>query len=444
MMICFKKKKAKETEILTIQLAPKKSVKMDLGSFLTDNSIGGSWADEEVDMSSIGVPIAGSQGTTGARKEGIYQPQTGFRDNDDSRRERKEFPVPDQPPYRARVANLPWDVEEQDLGRFFEDRMQVQDVITDIKLPVDNMTGKLKGFGFVTFTERGLLEEALNLNMADLNGRKIFVNVAAPQRADVFDMDWRSARGGPMEGGRPPREEVEIDWSSARSSGGLPPRENRGDRGDRPERRPRREEPDIDWTSARSAGGLPPREDRADRGERPERRPRREEPDLDWGAVRSSAGTLPPREKSGRGERVERGERSERRPKKDEPEFDWGAARSSAGTLPPRERSTRTERQDKKQEPALDWKRGQGLEPRSNSKPSRANKKVDEEKKDNQPKPQKSSFDVLTVESDDEEAQPAKKAEEPKAEETTTGLENATSKLSVNNKEGEGWEVVGK
>ncbi|CUM45255.1 uncharacterized protein AC631_02516 [Debaryomyces fabryi] len=426
-----------ETEILTIELAPKKSVKMDLGSFLTDNSIGGSWADEEVDMSSIGVPITGSQASTSVRREGTYQPQGGFRDNEE-RRERKEFPIPDQPPYRARVANLPWDVEEQDLGRFFEDRMQVQDAISDIKLPVDNMTGKLKGFGFVTFAERALLEEALNLNMADLNGRKIFVNVAAPQRADVFDMDWRSARSGPMEGGRPPREEVEIDWSSARSSGGLPPRENRGDRG---ERRPRREEPEIDWSSARSSGGLPPREnrgERGERGERSERRPRREEPDLDWGAVRSSAGTLPPREKSGRGER------SERRPKKDEPEFDWSAARSSVSTLPPRERSARTERPDRKQEPALDWKRGQALDSRSNSKTSKANKKVDNEKKDNQPKPQKSSFDVLTVESDDEETQPEKEVEEPKAEQATTGLEEETSKLSVNNKEGEGWEVVGK
>ena len=82
------------------------------------------------------------------------------------------------------------------------------------------------------------------------------------------------------------------------------------------------------------------------------------------------------------------------------------------------------------------------MEPRSRS--SRSNKKADEEKKDNQPKPQKSSFDVLTVESDDEEAEPAKKDEEPNTEQTTTGLEEATSKLSVNNKEGEGWEVVGK
>jgi len=37
---------------------------MDLGAFLADDSLGGSWADEEVDMSSIGVAVQG--GSTAA------------------------------------------------------------------------------------------------------------------------------------------------------------------------------------------------------------------------------------------------------------------------------------------------------------------------------------------------------------------------------------------
>lgn len=388
---------------------PKKSVKMDLGSFLADDSLGGgSWADEEVDMSSIGVSLnTGSAPAPSHRSEETSQYQ-GYARDDEMRRERKEFPIPDHPPFRARIGNLPWEVTESSLTRFFEDRMQAKDIISDLKLPVDTATGRLKGFGFVTFSEREILEEALNLSMTDFNGRKIFVNVAAPQRQDVFDMDWRSARGSNASGRS---EEPDLDWGSARGSRTLPPRE-RSNRSDRP----RREEPDLDWSSARgSVGSLPPRE-RSNRSDRP----RREEPELDWGSARGSVATLPPRQRSARSDR----------PKKDD--FDWTSARGSG--LGP---SQGIDRKPRKQEPELDWKRGQALEPRS-----RANKQntVEEEQKD-EAKPKKSLYDVLAVDDESEEEEEEKK--ELKKEET--GLEKTTAKLQIDDsKEGEGWEVVGK
>ncbi|RLV96499.1 Eukaryotic translation initiation factor 4B [Spathaspora sp. JA1] len=420
---------------------------MDIGSFLADESLGGSsWADEEVDLNSIeayksttAAPIGTGAGT-GAVSSGwgaSDSGSTGFGGGE--RRERKEFPIPDQPPYRARVGNLPWDgISEDDVVRYFEDRMQAKDIISDLKLPTDRETGKLKGYAFVSFNERSILEEALNLNLSEFSGRRIFVNVAAPQRSE--DGDWK--RSGPLGGGR--REEPNFDWGSARNSqAALPPRERSfrgGERGDRPERPPRKEEPELDWGVARSSHAtLPPRErsfrERGDRGDRPER-PKKEEPELDWGVARSSHATLPPRERSFRGERGDRAER----PKKDEPELDWGVARSSHTTLPPRERSNRY----KKEEPELDWKRGQALQPRApKAAPAAAAQK--EDKKSEQPKPQKSSYSVLAgLEGDDdsEDEEEHQEQENPEVEQ----LEKDTANLTVadSKEDSDGWEVVGK
>lgn len=372
---------------------------MDLGAFLADDTLGGSWADEEVDMSSISVPTTATSGSAAPVSSDLRQEGSDF-----ERRDRIEYPVPNAPPYRARVANLPYDASEDALARFFEDRLQARDIVGDVKLPMDNLSGKIKGFAFVTFSEKAVLEEALNLTMSEFNGRKIFVNVAAPQKQDVFDLDWRSARSGPSggdrRGDREPREQVELDWGAARGHNAPSARErfergDRADRGDRPERR-FRDEPDLDWGSARASGPS------SSEGPR-ERRPRREEPDLDWGSARGGAGPLPPRE---------------RKPRKEEPDLDWGAARTAA-PLQPRERSKRSSEDftniRKKDEKEFDWKRGQKLP--AKEKPA-AGKKDEKE----QNKPQKSSFDVLAVEDDDD-------SEEEK--EGETGLEEPVSQLSV-------------
>ncbi|KAK6203378.1 Tif3 translation initiation factor [Scheffersomyces amazonensis] len=441
---------------------PKKSIKMDLGSFLADDSLGGSWADEEVDLSSIGVtvsstaaPVGGNFGGSGSNESSYGRGSSSSygqnREGFEERRERKEFPIPDHPPYRAKASNLSWEVSEEQIKRHFESRMQLNDIITDVVLPLDRDNGRVKGYAFLTFTEREYLEEALNLNLSEFMNRQMYVQVAAPPRNE--DGDWRSGRSGPL--GRGQREEPDLDWGAARSTTAtLPPRErsNRGEGRPNFERAPRRDEPDLDWGSARNTTGtLPPRE-RSERSERPDRPPRerKPEPEFDWDTARHSTATLPPRERSNRTERSDRPPRE----RKQEPEFDWGSARNSTATLPPRERSNRTNtertiRTPKKEEAQFDWKRGQALPPRAKSNRSSSNttpkKQQHEEKKEEQVKPQKSSFSVLAVEgdSDEEEEEQAEQKEEVEQKEEPS-LEAATEKLTLDNTKEDGWEVVGK
>ncbi|KAI5956822.1 TIF3 [Candida jiufengensis] len=435
----------------------KKSVKMDLGSFLTDESFGGtSWADEEVDMSSIGVSIDKPSSNASTS----YTTNTSMDSNNEGgyeRRERKEFPIPDNPPFKARISNLPWEFGETDLIRFFEDRMQNKEIIQDIKLPIDRETNRLRGYGFITFKSKELLEESLNLTLSEFQGRKIFVNVAPPRDED--------SNFGRSSGNR-----VELDWGAARSSTSqLPPRDDkfsrdRSERGERPERR-RKEEPSLDWESARSTtSSLPPREDkyppREDRGDRPPRR-RKEESNLDWGAARSTTSQLPPREdkyspREDRGDKFQRRNRNETssptsaskeqdfdwnrgqslpqkqrsisassKPKEDN--LDWSSARSTTTTLPPRERSNRRNNNSQNKPESLtsstssskedfDWSRGQSLPqrtPRSKPQQPKESKKEEDSK---QRGPQASQFSVLSIDDDEEEEEEEEDAEEEQKE----------------------------
>ena len=431
---------------------PKKNVKMDLGSFLADDSFGGSWADQEVDISSIGVsldqpaystaaPIGGGAGNNNATNN-TNNNTSGFESqnfgNDEFKRERKEFPIPDQPPYRARVSNLPWETDENSIVRHFEDRMQAQDIISDVVLPKDRETGRLRGFAFVTFNEREILEESLNLSMSEFQGRKIYVNVAAPPKES--ESDWRSGRGGNNTTTNTRREPaVELDWGSARNSRvELPPRQ----RSNRNFNNNNNEEGEQSNTTPRT--------------------PRRQEPELDWGSARGARVELPPRQRSNRNfnnNNNEEGEQSNttpRTPRKQEPELDWGSARSTRAELPIRERSRRTNNTTntndnntttntikKPTEPEFNWKRGQCLPPprRSNTSTKKEDKK--EEQSTQQQGPQKSHFSVLDIEDeeDDEESSENKQINQTSV---VGKLTEKTADLSVNDDNDDGWEVVKK
>ncbi|KAI3404210.2 TIF3 [Candida oxycetoniae] len=408
-------------------MAPKKSIKMDLGSFLKDDTFGGnSWADEEVDMNSIAFSIENPTASTEAPIGGapIFSGVGGGRGAmGGERRERIKYPVPDHPPFRAHVTNLPWEITEEKVVRHFEDRMQAKDCITECKLPVDRETGQIRGSAFLTFTSRAFLEESLNLSATDFLGRIMYVNVAQPindrfgeRRGEMgVELDWGAARGSRVElpprersfrgeghnrEFKPKREEPDLDWGSARGSQvELPPRErfNRtssfGDSHHHHKdgesnfaRTPRREEPDLDWGAVRgSQAELPPRE-RSFRGEGHNRefKPKREEPDLDWGSARGSQVELPPRERFNRtssfGDSHHHHKDGEsnfaRTPRREEPDLDWGAVRGSQAELPPRERSFRGEGHNrefkpKREEPDLDWGSARGsqveLPPRERS-----------------------------------------------------------------------------
>jgi translation initiation factor 4B len=411
---------------------------MALSDFLNDDSLGGgSWADDELDFNTISVPTTKNFGQTGIATGGANPLDPAFGGTSGLKRDFAEYPIPDAPPYRARMNNLPWDASEQSITEWVEDSLAAQGAVLNLSAPRDmNDSSRLRGFAFITLDTREQLEEILKFSGSDMNGRRVYVAVAAPEkegfgsrRREDVELDWGSARGSgslpPREDfgreRRPRREEPNLDWGSARGTGTLPPRE---DRGEFRERRPRREEPNLDWGSARGTGTLPPREDR---GEFRERKPKREEPDFDWSSARGSA-TLPPRENT-------RGEFKERQPKKDEPELDWGSARASArasGDLPSRERKP------KRQEPNLDWSRGQSLPARSAQKPAASPK---EDVPAAKPITKKSAFAVLADEHDDDDEDDDEDTQEEKKE-AEEQLAGKTQQLSV--KDDESWSTVGK
>lgn len=264
---------------------PKKTVKMDLNSFLNDDTFGSSWAEEDVDLNKISIPIdnlkantvpleelaAAKNNSSGGNFRGSrLDPAlggSGRRDFSD----RVEYPVPDHPPYRAIINNIPWDISPEGVQAWVEDGLHKPDAVEEVDLPrsMKDPT-RLKGIAFVTLKERDGLVQTLTFNGTKLNERTVYVSVAAPRREGFRgggdDFDWNGARGS--------------NYQSAGDSG-----------------------PDLDWGSARGS-------------QYEERKPRREEPNLDWGAARGS-------------QFQEKPEYKERKPRRDEPKLDWGAARGA-------------------------------------------------------------------------------------------------------------------
>ncbi|SCU93531.1 LAME_0F04126g1_1 [Lachancea meyersii CBS 8951] len=430
---------------------PKKSVKMDLNSFLNDESFGESWAEEEVDLEKINIPTQSTRlggqpgmdpfsGGLGGGKGSRLDPALG-----PERSERMQYDIPNYPPYRAVINNLPWDVSEEGIKAWVEDGLNRPGAVEDLAAPKDyNEPSRLKGFAFVTLCDREALEAALKFNATKLNERTVYVSVAAPNKGGFRgsdrmgggfdDMDWGAARGSAFQGSAR-REEPDLDWGVARGSGfqassDRRPREEPNldwgvARGSgfqaSSERRPRAEEPNIDWSSARGSGFEPSSE----------RKPRAQEPNLDWNSARGSGFQAS----------------SERRPRREEPELDWGSARGTNF----HERPARTERRAKP-EPELNWDGARGSnfnQSRSSARGSHSKTNAKSTPANNAqetPKIQKSAYDVLATEDDDDD----ETSEDPsttKASDKDTivaELEESTAKLSVAGKEDQEWETVGK
>jgi cold-inducible RNA-binding protein len=91
------------------------------------------------------------------------------------------------------VGNLPWEIQEEDLRKSFEEFGQVASA-TIIK---DKFTNKPRGFGFVEMPEK---EEALAaikaLNGKELKGRPMKVNEAKPKTEGSGNRDRDRFGGG--------------------------------------------------------------------------------------------------------------------------------------------------------------------------------------------------------------------------------------------------------
>jgi cold-inducible RNA-binding protein len=89
------------------------------------------------------------------------------------------------------VGNLSFNTTENDL----QDAFGTHGLVTAVDLIMDKMTGRSRGFGFVTMTNNNEAEAAVTaLNGSELNGRSLTVNEARPR-------EDRPARSGGSGGG---------------------------------------------------------------------------------------------------------------------------------------------------------------------------------------------------------------------------------------------------
>ena len=406
---------------------PKKTVKkMDLTSFLNDDTFGSSWAEEDVDLNKITIPIetanantiplselAHAKNNSNNTRSGGFGGSFGGRSRLDpalgggSSDRREEYPVPDAPPYRAVINNIPWDITPEGVQAWVEDGLVKPEAVEEVVLPKNlRDPTRLKGNAFVTLKERADLVAVLKFNGTKLNERTVYVSVAAPRRGGGADVDWSSARGSNFQGdGR--EDAPDLDWGAARGSNFRGPRRER-------------EEVDIDWSAARGSN--------FQGSSRPPRR-EREEPDIDWSAARGSnfqSSSRPPRRE------------------REEPDIDWSAARGSnfqSSSRPPR-------REREKEEPALDWGAARGAQfgkPQQTKNTYKDRSLTNKKTTDEQPKIQKSVYDVLRTEDDDEDEEAEKQngdAKENKVDAAVEKLQDKTAQLTV--EDGDDWEVVGK
>jgi len=76
------------------------------------------------------------------------------------------------------VGNLSFETTENDLQDLFEQHGPV----AEVKLMMDRMTGKSRGFAFITMNDKAQASAAMTaLNGRDLNGRNLTVNEARPR-----------------------------------------------------------------------------------------------------------------------------------------------------------------------------------------------------------------------------------------------------------------------
>lgn len=111
--------------------------------------------------------------------------------------------IPRAPPFTANIGNLHYDIDEEEIFRFFKDLE-----ILEIKLPRDHVTGRIKGFGFVVFATRNDLVEALVMNEQMLRGRPVRVGLVENREREMGRSEGRR-------GMRPPSEDEGVDnWRS--------------------------------------------------------------------------------------------------------------------------------------------------------------------------------------------------------------------------------------
>lgn len=176
----------------------KKGITVPLPEFLGDKKIT-SWAeDEDYDAD---LPVFPSPSRPGAAAAA-----------EPARNDFTSMPgLPDQPPYKVYLGNVPYELTKEDLSDVFKDLQ-----IRDTHFLTHRDTGKLKGV-FVEFSSKDGLQAALQMNGTSVLGRALRIDVAEarPERS-------RGGFGDKDQGGygfdRP--DYVAADRGSDRTKGG--------------------------------------------------------------------------------------------------------------------------------------------------------------------------------------------------------------------------------
>ncbi|KAG8452700.1 hypothetical protein GDO86_004475 [Hymenochirus boettgeri] len=137
--------------------------------------------------------------------------------------------LPKSPPFTAFLGNLPYDVTEESIQKFFRGLN-----ISAVRLPREpSNPERLKGFGYAEFDDLDSLLRALSLNEESLGNRRIRVDIA--DQAQDKDRDERSF-GRDRDRNRESDKTDSSDWRARPSSDNFddnPPRRGDDSYGDR-------------------------------------------------------------------------------------------------------------------------------------------------------------------------------------------------------------------
>ncbi|MBI5127475.1 RNA-binding protein [Candidatus Roizmanbacteria bacterium] len=91
------------------------------------------------------------------------------------------------------VGNLPWSMTNDSLKEMFASYGEVVEAV----IITDRMSGRSKGFGFVTFADEAAAEKAAaEMNGKTVEERQIVVNVARPREERPAGGGYRGGGGG--------------------------------------------------------------------------------------------------------------------------------------------------------------------------------------------------------------------------------------------------------
>lgn len=124
--------------------------------------------------------------------------------------------IPKHPPFTAYIANLSYEIEDEDVYKFFGNLN-----VTNIRLQREGEGDKarLKGYGYADFGDRNSLIEALSMHEQMLKNRKIKIDISNSSN-ERSSFDRRG--GGRMDNRRHDDDGEDRTAGDWRSGGGLP------------------------------------------------------------------------------------------------------------------------------------------------------------------------------------------------------------------------------